>query len=250
MKYYICVCFFLLLNACNSDFSTNQEDIKYPSDKEKSKSNMEASSKEEDPNKKIKNTLLNDLINLIEIANEHKEKYEKRMQEEPSDQYGILAFQELDLSVGKISEDTPQSKKFRKNTYSTLSAIDVNKLKDLSEIIRNSGQIQGLFNIFNRFGGIFDDSLNHVYSKKDILGGLEILDLDKLKNSFEKLLSIKETFSKMLNQLLLDYKNDKDHIRTETNKLKSHTTALFEQLDKKEDEAYEPKNQIFSISNL
>ncbi|WP_204273392.1 hypothetical protein, partial [Stenotrophomonas maltophilia] len=55
-------------------------------------------------------------------------------------------------------------------------ALAMGSVKDLSEIIRNSGQIQGLFNIFNRFGGIFDDSLNHVYSKKDILGGLEILE--------------------------------------------------------------------------
>ncbi|WP_417903345.1 CRASP family complement regulator-acquiring lipoprotein (plasmid) [Borreliella andersonii] len=195
----------------------------------------------------LKNKLLNDLKNLIEIANTDKEKSTKRMKEEPSDQYGILAFQELYMSTGKVSENKPEPKKFRENTYSTLSAIDDNKLKDLSEIIRKSGQIQGLFNIFNRFGINFNEPLNHVYSKKDTLKELEISDLEKLKNSFEKLLSLKATFTKMLNQLLLDYENDKDHIRTDTNKLKSYGTEFFNQLDEKESESYAPKNQIFSI---
>ncbi|WP_421114440.1 hypothetical protein QIA00_04945 (plasmid) [Borreliella americana] len=46
----MCV-FFLLLNACNSDVNTNQKDIKYPFDKEKSKSNTETNSKQEGPNR-------------------------------------------------------------------------------------------------------------------------------------------------------------------------------------------------------
>ncbi|WP_419465848.1 CRASP family complement regulator-acquiring lipoprotein [Borreliella turdi] len=46
-------------------------------------------------------------------------------------------------------------------------------------------------------------------SPKRLSGKLNILDLKKLKNWFEELLSIKTIVSKMLSHLLLGYKNDK-----------------------------------------
>ncbi|WP_373584922.1 hypothetical protein [Borreliella afzelii] len=85
MKYYIItsIFIFLFLNACSLDFDTKHKDIKSPSNKEL-KLGIE-----EDLNKEIKNKLLNDLKNLIETANAHKEKYIKIMEKELSNQYGM-----------------------------------------------------------------------------------------------------------------------------------------------------------------
>ncbi|WP_417903348.1 complement regulator-acquiring protein [Borreliella andersonii] len=245
MKSHIITSIFVVLFlACEPDPNIDQKDIKYPhTEKSRPKTEEELRKKQ-----RLKNTSLTDLKNLIERANTDKEKSTKRMKEEPSNQYGILAFQDLYMPNGKqVSENEPEPKKIRENIYFTLSAIDDNKLKDLSKIIREAEQTQGLFNIFLRFGRNFKELLNHVYSKKDTLKELEISDLEKLKNSFEKLLSLKATFTEMLNQLLLDYENDKDHIQTDTNKLKPYVTEFFHQLRKKESELHAPKNQIFSI---
>lgn len=93
MKYYVIIIsifVFLFLYACNPNFNTNQKDTKnLPNKKELKLSTEVSSNQEEDLNKKIKNTLLNSLKNLIELANTQKEKYIKMMGEEPSDQYGI-----------------------------------------------------------------------------------------------------------------------------------------------------------------
>ncbi len=43
----------------------------------------------------MKKTLLDDLKNLIETASVDREKYVKKLEEEPANQYGILAFKEL-----------------------------------------------------------------------------------------------------------------------------------------------------------
>ncbi|OEN14740.1 hypothetical protein BHF43_26465 [Escherichia coli] len=60
-----------------------------------------------------------------------------------------------------------------------------------------------------------------LYPKKDILDKLEISDLQKLKNLLEKLLSTKADISKTLKQLLLDYQNNENYIKTDINGLKS-----------------------------
>ncbi|WP_029359622.1 MULTISPECIES: CRASP family complement regulator-acquiring lipoprotein [Borreliella] len=60
-----------------------------------------------------------------------------------------------------------------------------------------------------------------LYPKKDILDKLEISDLQKLKNLLEKLLSTKADISKTLKQLLLDYQNNENSIKTDINGLKS-----------------------------
>ncbi|AJY73025.1 CRASP family complement regulator-acquiring lipoprotein [Borreliella afzelii] len=60
-----------------------------------------------------------------------------------------------------------------------------------------------------------------LYPKKDILDKLEISDLQKFKNLLEKLLSTKADISKTLKQLLLDYQNNENSIKTDINGLKS-----------------------------
>ncbi len=93
---------FLFLTACNPDFNTNQKDVKHQSSKKRLKSktevtqNQEANKNQEvDQNQRTKNTLLNDLRNLIEKVNKDRTKYVKRLEEESSEQYKILAFKEL-----------------------------------------------------------------------------------------------------------------------------------------------------------
>ncbi|WP_419260115.1 CRASP family complement regulator-acquiring lipoprotein [Borreliella afzelii] len=173
----------------------------------------------------MKKTLLNDLKNLIETASADREKYVKKLEEEPANQYGILAFKELFWPTSPnedIADNTERSKKYRKYVYCTLNAIDTNKLKELSEIILLSAQTGALFNIFKELGNTIDDVIVGLYSKKDALNKLEILDLENLKNSFEKLLSTKTIVSEMFSQLLLDYQNDKNLIKRDNTNLKFH----------------------------
>ncbi|ACJ73451.1 conserved hypothetical protein (plasmid) [Borreliella afzelii ACA-1] len=78
--------FVFLFLACNPDFNTNQKDVKYQSSKKRLKSNKKGfkpktevtQNQELDPNERIKNTLIDDLRNLIEKANEDRKKYEKK----------------------------------------------------------------------------------------------------------------------------------------------------------------------------
>lgn len=44
---------------------------------------------------------------------------------------------------------------------------------------------------------------------------------------------MKSIVSDMLNQLLLDYQDDKDSIKTDIAKLESHLTELYKQIEKK-----------------
>ncbi|AJY73006.1 borrelia burgdorferi virulent strain associated lipofamily protein (plasmid) [Borreliella afzelii K78] len=89
-----------------------------------------------------------------------------------------------------------------------------------------------------------------LYPKKDALDKLEISNLEKLKNSFEKLLFMKSIVSDMLNQLLLDYQDDKNFIKTDTTKLESHTTTLQNQILEKNKEETELGGDILSIKDL
>ncbi len=93
--------------------------------------------------------------------------------------------------------------------------------------------------------------INHLLClKKETLDTLAVSDLKKLKNSFEKLLSIKTDISKMLEQLLLDYKDYINSTKTDIAKLESHLTELYKQITKKSFQTTELKNNILSISNL
>ncbi|WKC81190.1 virulence associated lipoprotein (plasmid) [Borreliella tanukii] len=234
----------------NQEAKPNQEVDK----NQEAKSNQEiGQNQEEDPNKKIKNTLLDDLKNLIEKANEDRKKYEKKSAEETEDQYGIAAFKELGWpSPGgeKVADNTERSNRYRKRTYATLNDIDISELKTLTEIIMLSGQTQGLFNTLSAFGGTLDDVIVHLYTKKDALDKLEILNLENLKNSFEEFLSIKTIVSKILNQLLLDYQNNENSIKKDQAKLESHVATLYNQILEKSEGVEKLKNDIFSIHNL
>ncbi|MBB6032037.1 hypothetical protein HNR35_001040 [Borreliella spielmanii] len=149
-----------------------------------------------------------------------------------------------------IADNTEKSKRYRKYVYCTLNAIDTNKLKELSEIILLSGQTGALFNIFKELGNTIDDVIVSLYSKKDTLNKLEILDLENLKNSFEKLLSTKTIVSEMLSQLLLDYQNDKNLIKTNNTNLEFHVHAILKQIVKKSEETEKLKSDIISICDL
>ncbi|WP_418905155.1 hypothetical protein QIA19_04940 (plasmid) [Borreliella finlandensis] len=119
MKHYIIVHIFvfLFLNACYP-VASNKIELKPKTEtslNQEEAPNQEASYKEEDINKKTKNTLLNDLTNLIEKANTHKEKYMKM--EEPSNQYEMLVFKLMRWGPEpreNVSSNTERSIKFRK----------------------------------------------------------------------------------------------------------------------------------------
>ncbi|QFI15076.1 virulence associated lipoprotein (plasmid) [Borrelia sp. CA_690] len=261
MKYNIITGLFVFLFlACNLDSNDNQKDMRYQSSKKGLKSNKKGfksnqetpSNQKEGHNKKTKNTMLNDLLNLIEKAHADKEKYREKLEKEPKEQYGISAFTTLswaDLQGEKISANTERSKKYRKHVYSILNTIDDNELKNFSKIITSVGQIQFTFNTLNALGYTLENMISSLYSKKDSLKEIEISSLEKVKNLFEKLLSTTSIVSKMMRELLLDYQNDVNSIKTDINKLKSHTDKIFYQMAEKSKKTEELKNNIFSIIN-
>ncbi|MCD2382734.1 virulence associated lipoprotein [Borreliella americana] len=284
MKYNIIVSILVfLLLACNPYFNTNKKDAKHTSiKKEKSKSinnglktkikvsqnkkensnprKKEVSSQNEeekgkDNNRKINNTLLDDLRNLIETANLDREKDIKKLEEESPEQYGMLAAFEL-LHWGsspdknkKISDNIPRSKEFRRQIYSFLNPIDANEYKNFAEIIILTGRRYILTELYE-FGILFDNTIDTIvklYSKKDTLNKSNNSTLENLKNSFKKLLSTKTIVSKMFKQFLLDDENNKDLIKKDTLKLTPRLDSLFDQIRTIIYEVNELKNIISSI---
>ncbi|WKC89474.2 CRASP family complement regulator-acquiring lipoprotein (plasmid) [Borreliella finlandensis] len=159
------------------------------------------------------------------------------MKEGPKEQYEAEAFKALSWASSrgeKVAADTERAKRYRKNTYSILNTINDNQLKKFSGIVMLSGQMQGMFNTLKAIEHTLANLIVHLYSK-DNLEKLEISNLKKLKNLFEKLISTTKTttVSKMMHQLLLDYQNDENNIRTDENKLKSHTDTLYNQIVEK-----------------
>ncbi|WP_418456608.1 virulence associated lipoprotein [Borreliella lusitaniae] len=251
MKYHILVYIFvfLFLNACNTDFNTNQKDVESPSGTKESKPSTKSHpNQEEDLNKK--NILLNDLKNLIELANKHKEKYIKKMSEEPSDQYG-LPFDQLTWGAGTedVSSNTERSQRFRRHTYTVLSTIDTAELKELSNILDTSKKLH-IFNHFSTLGGVLDIVTDHLYPKKDALDKLDASDLEEVKNNLEKILSTINTVSEMIKKLILDYKNNENPIKTDNTKLESHVNTLYNQIQEKAIEAENLQNKIKSINKF
>ncbi|WP_210372505.1 virulence associated lipoprotein [Borreliella garinii] len=249
MKYNTIISIFvcIFLAACNSDSNTNEKRIP---------GKGVTSNQVADYDGKIKNKLLDDLINLIEKANADREKYVKKMEEEPSDQYGMLAvFGSMYWaeSPRELISDTSSERsiRYRRHVYSILlNAIETNELKKFSEIRILSIKVLEIFSLFNLFGSTLDDVVVHLYSKKDTLGKLDTSNLKRLKNLFEKLLSIKTIVSKMSKHLLLDYQNNKNSIKTDKTKLGSYVVALSNQIQEKYNEAERLKSEIILIYTL
>ncbi|WKC84886.1 virulence associated lipoprotein [Borreliella lusitaniae] len=223
--------------------------------KEETKPNQEVNlykaeatpNQEEDGNKKTKNISLND---LIKKANTEREKYIKRIDEEPENQYGMWIFKELSWMGEKnerTHQNTERSKKFRKEVYSALYTIDTNQLETVSDIIMEAKEIGLIFNALSIIEIKIDKTIVELTSKKDSLNKLNISDIEKLTNSFEKILSTKKEISDTFKQLLLDYKNDTNNIKTNTTELKSHVINIHNQiLEKKEKEIDTLKDEIIS----
>ncbi|WP_420025296.1 virulence associated lipoprotein (plasmid) [Borreliella yangtzensis] len=150
------------------------------------------------------------------------------------------------------SANIDRAKIYRQRTYSVLNDIDTNEFKKFSEIIILSKQTQSLLNSFNSFGATIEDTFIFLLNpnKKDNIEKLEISDLEKLKNSIEKLLSIKTMISKTLTQLLLDYENNNNSIQTDSSKLNSYVATISNQIEEQNKEAITLKNDIFSIENF
>ncbi|MBB6031920.1 hypothetical protein HNR35_000923 [Borreliella spielmanii] len=166
-----------------------------------------------------------------------------------------MAFKELswhDLKDASAADNIERAKDYRKRTYAVLNDIDTNEFKKFSEIIILSKQTEGIFNSFNSFGATIEDTFVFLLypNKKDNLDKLEISDLEKLKNSIEKFLSIKTIISKTLTQFLLDYENNNNHIKTDSSKLKSYLATIANQIEEQNKEALKLKNDMLSIKNF
>ncbi|MBB6043535.1 virulence associated lipoprotein (plasmid) [Borreliella yangtzensis] len=245
MKYYVIIGIFfaLLLNACVSDTNVNRKNIEYPSNKnelkpstkvvpnQKGKEEQAQKGKEEQAqNEKdlIKKILLNNLINLIETAYSKKEKHIKKMEKEPQDQYNMLVFEKIGWGAGTelMNVNTDRSIRFRRHTYTLLDTIDDNELKEFSDIILLTGDGILILNIYGSLGGTLDIVSDYFYPKRDALNKLDISNLEKIKESFEKILSTIKDVSETSKQLLLDYRNDKNLIKTDAIKREIYVDSL------------------------
>ncbi|MCD2401601.1 hypothetical protein LRB67_04920 [Borreliella bissettiae] len=81
----------------------------------------------------------------------------------------------------------------------------------------------------------------------DILDKLDISTLEKLREAFKKILSTMKITSETLNQLLLDYQNDKNLMKTYVTKLESYASTLLNQIEEKAKEVKESEKFIKSI---
>ncbi|WP_418909373.1 CRASP family complement regulator-acquiring lipoprotein (plasmid) [Borreliella sinica] len=251
MKYHtICNIFiFLFLNACTPDFKTNpfndknsKSNTEMASNQQAEKERAERERAEREQNKK---TLLNNLINSIESANAHKEKYIKKMEEEPADQYGISAFKDLLwTSSESVASNTERSIRYRRRIYTFLSLIDDDKLKEFAYILDVSKASVKYYAIFSDLGYIFDNVTDHLYPKKDALDKLDISDLEKLKQSFDTILSTIKFVSETSRQILLDYQADKNLIKKDVTKLESYLDTFYDQMREKVVEAKKLEEDI------
>ncbi|WP_363325308.1 virulence associated lipoprotein [Borreliella turdi] len=180
----------------------------------------------------------------------------EKMKKEPKDQYGMSIFKAMEWGPPAnelTSDNTERSIKFRRRTYEILNTIHPDELKEFSKMMLMISLEQGakFFNLITLFVSIFDEVIDRIYPEKDSLEKLDISDLNKLKNWFEELLSIKIIVSKTLSQLLIDYKNDKNSIKTNNSTtLQSHVTKIQKQIEEKENEAKKLKNDLLSIKTL
>ncbi|MGF7101877.1 hypothetical protein HNP70_000897 [Borreliella kurtenbachii] len=110
-----------------------------------------------------------------------------------------------------------------------------------------ANEVEGIFNTSSALEGNIDYVIVYLYPQKDNLDKLEILDLEKLKDLFEKLLSTKAIVSKILKKLVLDYQDNKNSIETDPANLKLHVKAIIKQIEEKREEAEKLKSDILSI---
>ncbi|MCD2401576.1 virulence associated lipoprotein [Borreliella bissettiae] len=172
------------------------------------------------------------------------------MENEPEDQYGVAAFIRLNWGAGteRMSDNTERSIRYIRHTYTVLSPLVPDKLKEFSDIIANINKLAPAINMFNSFstiGVVLDIILDRLYPKQDNLDKLDISDLETLKNSFEQLLSIKGGVAGRIVQLLKDYKN----LKTDVDKLKSYSNKLVNEIKQLAKEAENLKSLIVSKYN-
>ncbi|WP_429169505.1 CRASP family complement regulator-acquiring lipoprotein [Borreliella kurtenbachii] len=125
--------------------------------------------------------------------------------------------------------------------------MEHDELKKFSEIVILANEVEGIFNTSSALEGNIDYVIVYLYPQKDNLDKLEILDLEKLKDLFEKLLSTKAIVSKILKKLVLDYQDNKNSIETDPANLKLHVKAIIKQIEEKREEAEKLKSDILSI---
>lgn len=95
--------------------------------------------------------------------------------------------------------NTERSKRYRRNIYSALNDIDTSKLKELSEIIKKSGQTKNILNKLDTLENSIDSTIVHLCSKEHTLEKLNTLNLKKLKDAFEIIILYKNNYLKSIN---------------------------------------------------
>uniref|UniRef100_UPI003B216C11 CRASP family complement regulator-acquiring lipoprotein n=1 Tax=Borreliella californiensis TaxID=373543 RepID=UPI003B216C11 len=216
-KIILCICVFFLLSSCtaNHDIETK---IKKHIDK-------------------TKNEYINEIKNLIATTKESIDKH-KLLQTEAVDQNPVD-----DKNNKKVFEIDKRAFDF---LTSFLTDDEYNKF----ETIFHKPKLQSPGKVLNNIAILelnLEQTINHLDSKKDALDKANTLDLEKIKNSFEQLLSIREFFSKSIKKILLDYQKNENSIQIEDSKLEEHLGITLNQFNEKNKEVKNLKKTILSI---
>uniref|UniRef100_UPI001CB701B5 virulence associated lipoprotein n=1 Tax=Borreliella bavariensis TaxID=664662 RepID=UPI001CB701B5 len=90
--------------------------------------------------------------------------------------------------------------------------------------------------------------INHLSLETDALDKVKISDLKKIGNSLEQFFSIRTIVSTEIKQILLDYRENKNSIKTDDSKLETYLSEKLNRFNEKKKENDNLKTTILSIS--
>ncbi|MCD2401578.1 virulence associated lipoprotein [Borreliella bissettiae] len=218
-KIILFMCVFSLLSSCNSGHDTKAAIKKHPN--------------------KTKSDYINEIKTLISTTKESIDKSEPPLTN-PANQKPVNG-----KNGGKAFEIDSRAFNFI-NSFLTDDEFDQ------FEKIFHKPALQLTNKVLNSIAILelnLEQIINHLNSKKDALDKATALDLKKIKNSLEQLLSIRKFFSTKIKQILLDYQKNKNSIQTEDSKLQEYLSIILNQFNEKNKEAGNLKNTISSRMN-
>ncbi|MBB6208460.1 virulence associated lipoprotein [Borreliella lanei] len=213
----LCMCVFLLLNSCTANHDTKPEIKKHVD--------------------KTKNEYINEIKNLIATTKESIDK-RKLLQAKPVDQNLVN-----DKNNKKVFEIDKRAFDFINsfltddefNKFSTI--FHKTKLKSPGKVLNSIAILE--LNI--------EQVINHLDLKKETLDKANTSDLENIKNSLEKLFSIRNFFSTIIKRILLDHQNNENSIKLDDSKSETYFNTIYNQFNEKNKKVRNLKKTILSM---
>ncbi|APJ09305.1 CRASP family complement regulator-acquiring lipoprotein [Borreliella afzelii] len=215
----LCMCVFLLLNSCGADHATETA-IKKHIDK-------------------TENANISETKNLIEIIKTTIDKNKLPPIEPEESQETVDS--ESDGEVFTID----------KRAFDFINTFLTNDELDEFTTIFHKPKLQSPGQILNNIAILelnLERIINHLSLETDALDKVKISDLKKIGNSLEQFFSIRTIVSTEIKQILLDYRENKNSIKTDDSKLETYLSEKLNRFNEKKKENDNLKTTILSIS--